>query len=396
MVAIPFSGAVGIPLSGVLLKISFLEPHGWRWIFILEGIAPVIAGFVTLFFLPDRPQDARWLPDEERKTLLAELDREHQGKKSHGHWAWVHHVGTVALLTLVYFGLNVSSYGLSMFMPAIIKSQTGATDFGASLISGVYYSIAAAAMLFNGWHSDHTHERIWHVCIPLAVQGIAIYAVATFDNVPVLPFVIVMVVVSVSHYAHLPAFWPIPTIFLGAIAAASAIGFINMVGNLGGYFGPSWVGKAATEDINWLNQLVESDRRGNSFLPAAEADPLKRALAQANTIEEVRDVRKLANLPADKRLSDKQLARIQTLESNLDEGNKLKPDQALAVARLLTAVSLRIELPKNETEQMNSLLGQGASFASGLKRLAPFPFMSAMIILIVGYFRLRKPVARPA
>ena len=183
MVAIPFSGAVGIPLSGVLLKLSFLEPHGWRWIFILQGIAPVIAGFATMFFLPDRPQDARWLPEEERSPLLAELDREHRSKQGHGHWAWVHHVGTVALLTLVYFGLNVSSYGLSMFMPAIIKSQTGATDFGATLISGVYYSIAALAMLFNGWHSDHTHERIWHVCIPLAVQGIAIFAAATFDNV---------------------------------------------------------------------------------------------------------------------------------------------------------------------------------------------------------------------
>ena len=196
-------------------------------------------------------------PTEERKTLLAELDREHQGKKSHGHWAWVHHVGTVALLTLVYFGLNVSSYGLSMFMPAIIKSQTGATDFGASLISGVYYSIAAAAMLFNGWHSDHTHERIWHVCIPLAVQGIAIYAVATFDNVPVLPFVIVMVVVSVSHYAHLPAFWPIPTMFLGAIAAASAIGFINMVGNLRRLFRT----ELGRQSSHRRHQLAESTRR---------------------------------------------------------------------------------------------------------------------------------------
>ena len=282
-----------------------------------------------------------------------------------------------------------------MFMPAIIKSQTGATDFGATLISGVYYAIAALAMLFNGWHSDHTHERVWHVCIPLALQGIAIFAAATFDNVPVLPFVIVMVFVSVSHYAHLPAFWPIPTMFLGAIAAASAIGFINMVGNLGGYFGPNWVGKAATEDINWLNQLVESDRRKNEFLPANEADPLKAALAQAKTVEEVRNVRKTADLPSEKRLNDKQLERIRTLENNLDEGNKLKPDQAVAVARLLTAVSLRIELTKNETEQMNSLLGQGASFASGLKRLAPWPIMSAMIILIVGYFRLRKPVARP-
>ena len=51
--------------------------------------------------------------------------------------------------------------------------------------------------------------------------------------------------VATGLYAHLPAFWPIPTIFLGSMAAASAIGFINMIGNLGGSVGPVIIGDAA-------------------------------------------------------------------------------------------------------------------------------------------------------
>src|SRR5205807_10064721 len=132
MAAIPLSMALGVPISGLLLSVNWFGLPGWRWIFILQGIAPVVAGVATLFYLPDRPAKAKWLPAEERDWLAAELDREHKGKQSHGHWAWVHHLGMVFLLTVVYFFLNLTSYGLSMFMPAIIKSQSGASNQVAS------------------------------------------------------------------------------------------------------------------------------------------------------------------------------------------------------------------------------------------------------------------------
>ncbi len=390
MVAIPFSGAIGLPLSGLLLEVNWLGLPGWRWILILQGIMPVIAGVVTFFVLPNRPHEAGWLPDLERKQLQAELDEEQRRKQGHGHWEWVHHLGMVALLTLVYFGLNVSSYGLSMFMPAIIKSQTGATALGAALITGVYYLIAASTMLFNGWHSDHTHERIWHVCIPLAVQGTGIYLAAMFDNVAVLPVVIVMLFVGTTHYAHLPAFWPIPTMFLGAIAAASAIGFINMVGNLGGHFGPTWVGGAVTEDINWLKKFIAADEKENRFLAPSIAEPLLRSLAEAKSPEEARALRKQSELPSDRKLTEKELARITAIEVNLDESNKLPPEKELQVSRFLAAVALHLPLSKEETQELFALLTEGASFAPGLKRLAPWPIMSACVILIVGYLRRRK------
>jgi MFS transporter, ACS family, tartrate transporter len=246
MAAIPLSSLLGVPLSGLILDVHWLGLPGWRWIFILEGVAPVLAGIATLFFLPDRPHKAKWLAPEERDWLVAELEREHEAKKGHGHGEWRRHLGMVLLLTAVYFCLNFTSYGLSMFMPAIIKSQSHVSDRVASLLAALPYLMGLVGILVNGWHSDRSGERFWHVAVPLSLMSVGIWAAAACDGVPVLPVVIMIGVVGTFHYAHLPAFWPIPTMFLGATAAAASIGFINMIGNLGGSVGPMVVGKEAT------------------------------------------------------------------------------------------------------------------------------------------------------
>jgi MFS transporter, ACS family, tartrate transporter len=270
MSAIPISSALGVPASGLLLGIELLGWPGWRWIFILEGIAPILAGIATLFFLPDRPQKAKWLSNEEKNWLRDELDKEHQGKLGHGHRAWIHHFGIVLLLTLVYFGLNVTSYGLSMFMPAIIKSQLHfesgqqfylgtvaiSPDIVVTMIAGLPYVMALIGMLFNGWHSDRSGERAWHVAVPLFLLSMGIWLAALLDRMPVLPAVVMIFCVGTFMYAHLPAFWPIPTIFLGATAAASAIGFINMIGNLGGSVGPMMVGEVAKDQASFAPSLL--------------------------------------------------------------------------------------------------------------------------------------------
>ncbi len=258
MVAIPFSSMIGMPISGLLLDQHWFNIPGWRWIFILEGVAPIIAGFVTIFFLPDRPERARWLPPDERDWLIAELEREHHTKTAQGHGAWKKHVGLVLMLTAVYFGLNLTSYGLSMFMTAIIKSQVHTkSDQVASLLSSLPYVVALIAMLINGWHSDRTRERPWHVAIPLTLMSVGIFLAAALDGKGIWPALVMILVVGTFMYAHLPAFWPIPTMFLGATAAASAIGFINMVGNLGGSVGPMIVGEAANHQASFAPALVK-------------------------------------------------------------------------------------------------------------------------------------------
>lgn len=271
MSAIPFSNIVGAFISGQLLRVNWFGVPGWRWIFVLEGIAPIVAGVATIFLLPDRPATVKWLPEDERAWLLSELNREHEAKKGQGHWAWVHHLGTVVLLTAVYFGLNLTSYGITFFMPAIIKSQLAmdpkdqvllfgflptTSDQLASYLSGLVYLTGLVGMLVNGWHSDRTGERPWHVAVPLILWSAGIFLMALLEGHWIWPMLMLFLLIGPFMYAHLPAFWPIPTMFLGATAAASAIGFINMIGNLGGSAGPMIVGKEVTGQTSFASSLL--------------------------------------------------------------------------------------------------------------------------------------------
>jgi sugar phosphate permease len=248
MAAIPASGVLGMFLSGLVLDFHWLGLAGWRWVFILEGVAPILAGFLTLFFLPDRPATARWLPADERAWLTEELAREHRLKQERGRHGWRRHLGMVVLLTVVYLCLNVTSYGLSMFMPRIIKSQSGVSNLTATALASLFYLIALMAMLVNGWHSDRTGERPWHVAVPLFALSLGLGLTVVTSGWPILPVIVMLSCVATFQYSHLPAFWPMPTMFLGATAAAAATGFINMIGNLGGFVGPAMVGHLANEE----------------------------------------------------------------------------------------------------------------------------------------------------
>jgi ACS family tartrate transporter-like MFS transporter len=256
MIAIPVSSMLGMPISARLLRVEWLGLEGWRWVFILEGIAPIIAGFVTVFLLPDRPHKAAWLPLDERLWLEEELRNELKSKKHDENSQKMQHLHVILLLTVVYFMLNLTSYGLSMFLPAIIKAQSGLSSEAASYVASFPYLVALVGMLVNGWHSDYTRERYWHVAIPLALLSAGIFGAALTDQIGIAPVVFMIFVVGPVLYAHLPAFWPIPTMFLGSTTAAAAIGFINMIGNLGGSIGPMIVGAVARDQASFAPALL--------------------------------------------------------------------------------------------------------------------------------------------
>ena len=261
MSAIPISSMIGLPLCGLMLQINWGGLPGWRWVFYLQGLAPVVAGFATLFLLPNRPQDADWIPDDEKRYLLDELAKESHGKSKHMDLGVIFsNLGIVLLLTMVYFGLNVSSYGITMFQTTIVKSQLANLGFTSAHYSPqtlqLFASLAAAplwlvclfGMLLNGWHSDKTGERIWHVALSLFGVGFSILLLVYTNQYPLVSYLVLTFCVGAFIQTHLPAFWPIPTIFLGATGAASAIGFINMVGNMGGFVGPYVIGQSLTGD----------------------------------------------------------------------------------------------------------------------------------------------------
>jgi ACS family tartrate transporter-like MFS transporter len=243
MAAIPVSNIIGSPVSGLLLGVNWLGLSGWRWLFIIEGAPAIIFGVVTIFYLTDRPHQARWLPDDEREWLTSELEREKQAKQARHTYsilqAFRHR--EVILLTLAYFFMVTAVYGFNFWLPTIIKKLSGASNLVVTLVAALPYCVALIAILLIGWSSDRTRERRWHTALSMmaASLGLLLSLVAQ-DRTAVA--VSMFCLAAAGMYSYLPGFWALPTSFLSGTAAAASIGLINSIGNLGGFTGPFVVG----------------------------------------------------------------------------------------------------------------------------------------------------------
>ena len=247
MAAIPMSNILGAPFAGWILSEHWMGWPGWRWLFVVEGIPAVLFGVATLWFLTDWPAEAKWLPPDERTWLSEELRREKEAKaRALPCTVWqALRRPEVALLTLVYFLAIIGIYGFIIWFPTIVKRATGLPNGEVTLLSALPYVAGVGAMLLNGWHSDRTGERRWHTAFPLFLGGAALgLTLLVRGNLP-LSFA-AMIVAGACTTAFMPSFWALPTELLTASAAAASIGFINSVGNLGGFAGPYFIGYLRT------------------------------------------------------------------------------------------------------------------------------------------------------
>ena len=245
--AIPASAVIGGPLSAIFLKIHWMGLAGWRWLLILEGLPAVLAGIVTIFYLTDHPEQAKWLKDDERAWLVAQLQRAekrtpHSEFRSTLASAWQALRNPTVLLMAVTLMLGLTAtYGVSIWLPKMVQ---GLSTYGlsqVSLIAAIPALCALPAMMLNGWHSDRTGERIWHAAIPRTLAGAAMF-ICAFTTSHVWFSVFLLSIATIGFYSAHPGFWPLPNILLGKTAAAASIGLINSFGNLGGFIGPYVIG----------------------------------------------------------------------------------------------------------------------------------------------------------
>ena len=245
--AIPASAIIGGPLSAIFLKIHWMGLAGWRWLLILEGLPAVIAGIATIFYLTDHPQQAKWLKDDERVWLVAQLQlaekrTPHSEFRSTLKSAWQALRNPTVLLMAVTLMLGLTAtYGVSIWLPKMVQ---GLSTYGlsqVSLIAAIPALCALPAMMLNGWHSDRTGERIWHAAIPRTMAGVAMF-ICVFTTSHIWISVFLLSIATIGFYSAHPGFWPIPNILLGKTAAAASIGLINSFGNLGGFIGPYVIG----------------------------------------------------------------------------------------------------------------------------------------------------------
>jgi len=246
MSAIPIAQVIGAPISGALLNIHWLGYSGWRWLLLLEGVPAVIAGFVALFYLTDRPRDARWLPDDERAWITGELEREAQARQGDRESIWrAFGNRDVILLTAVYFLGACGQYGFTFWLPKMIQKLSGFTTFQVALIAALPFLAAWPAMLLLSWNSDRTGERRWHTAAALLALAVGLAgSIWTGDHVAL--GVLMFSLAGIGMTARLPAFWTLPNHLLGGATAAASIGAINSIGNLGGFVGPYLLGVLST------------------------------------------------------------------------------------------------------------------------------------------------------
>jgi ACS family tartrate transporter-like MFS transporter len=243
MVAIPVSTVIGAPLSGLILELDgWRGLEGWQWLFLIEGIPAVALGFVVLGYLTDTPERAKWLEPEERRWLAESVAAEQRAAHArHGiglRAAFVH--PTVWLLALILFACQCGSYGLTLWIPQIVRGLSGLGDLMVSAISALPYVAAAIGMIAIGTSSDRSGERFMHIAIPCAVGGIGFMLSAYFTSP--LPGMIALTIAAVGDLGTRGPFWALPTRFLTGSAAAAGIALINTMASLGGFVGPYAVG----------------------------------------------------------------------------------------------------------------------------------------------------------
>jgi ACS family tartrate transporter-like MFS transporter len=257
MMAIPMSSVLGAPVSTSLLNVSGLGLDGWQWLFILQGLPASLLGLLVLLVLTDTPEKAEWLTDAERGWLVGTLAAERRARDASltANLRQIMLNPKFYLFGVIYFGMTVCLYGLSLWLPQIVKSFGGLTNMEVGLLTAIPYLIATGAMYFWGAHSDRTGERKWHVAIPIILGGIFLGLSGYLIAAPTAAF-IALSLAAITVYASLPQFWTLPTAVLGSATAAAGIALVNAVGNIGGYFGPVIVGKIKDATGSYTYGLV--------------------------------------------------------------------------------------------------------------------------------------------
>ncbi len=239
MVTQPIAIALGIPLSRWILdNVHWGGLAGWRWIFILEGVVPVLMGFVALRYLTDRPRQATWLPEDEKQWLMDAL-QEDEVRKTLAHRVRIIDAlkyPQTFLLIGVYFLIVTGNQALIFFLPSIGDSMKSMPVAIRTMTASLPYACSACGILINGLWAQRTGKLRLHTAVPVLATGISLALTVLAHNHPAL-MIALFCLAGFTAQAYLPAFWTLPTTLMGKSAAATAVGLICL-GNLGGVVGP--------------------------------------------------------------------------------------------------------------------------------------------------------------
>ncbi|MBX7211358.1 MAG: MFS transporter [Verrucomicrobiaceae bacterium] len=238
LVAVPFSLALGAPVSSMLLDVKWLALAGWQWLFIVEGLPAVLLGIIVLVCFTDRPRSAKWLTQAERDHLENELAAEAAAKEAVQKvsvWQALR-LPAVWLLALGVMIGNSGGYAMTFWLPTTVKNLSHGSDQMTLLYSGIYYTCGIASVLLSGWSADRTGDRKWHAVGGMIATGVFL-ACSTIPGQAFGTQMLWLCLTALGAFFWIAPFWTLPSLTLTASAAAAATGLINMGANLAGYAG---------------------------------------------------------------------------------------------------------------------------------------------------------------
>jgi len=241
MMANPIAGIVGSPVSGALLGLSGKGLSGWQWMFLMEGMPAILLGATVYWALSDSPREATWLKGDERTWLLERLAREQAASAlEKGNFWEVLISPRIWMLSLVYFGVSTTMYGVTLWLPSVIRSLSGLSYVWTGVVSALPFLATAVVMVLVGMRSDRTGERRWHTAIPAFVGAAALVAAGYGHSTVVVVACIGLGLVCAESMVG--PFWAMATSRMAGLSAAAGIAVINSLANLGGYYGPDIIG----------------------------------------------------------------------------------------------------------------------------------------------------------
>jgi sugar phosphate permease len=247
---------VSSPFSGWILG-----RWGWRVLLISEGVLPFLWLVIWWGMIDDHPAQARWISAQERDDLVNTLSRESAELETVPSTSFLHALLTylrallrpqVIVMVVIYFLLNSGNYGFLFWLPSALEGAHKMSNLMVGELFSIPFLVTAIGMVLFSRHSDWTRERKRHVAFALGWGGLFLLASVLANRpAPALSFVLISLV-GAGSYGALGAFWAIPTETLPRSVAGSAMGLINALGNLGGYFGPLVVGYLNQRTGNFL------------------------------------------------------------------------------------------------------------------------------------------------
>ncbi|WP_045046901.1 MFS transporter [Rouxiella chamberiensis] len=231
-----FANMIGAPLNGGLLSLhGFMGYEGWQWLFFVTGLLALILIVPVLYFFPGTPEHSTFLAPAQKAWLLKRLDEERRQQTDQS-------VNTlfksltdkrVLALALVYGFICFGAYGISYWMPTIVKSF-GVSDMKNGLVNMIPWALVMILLRWLTKNPERTNNPFINVALPMFTASLCLIGSVWFYAVPVVSFAFICGVV-LSVFAIQPCFWNM-TKFLSGASAAAGLAIINSLANLGGFF----------------------------------------------------------------------------------------------------------------------------------------------------------------